>query len=177
MTLAKHQQGSTAAIVLLILGVIGVLVVAGLGIYRSSEQAQSVQSFERSVQTLEQKIKSTPEATFVESASSAWPMKNDKGQPLSPWGVVEFSEPSKGERKMAFEIPAISCTDAAVRLEHRTDKLVVLDLQQGQSKVLKDSNSQASVKFSAEEAVSACGTVGFKRIEATFPVIQATTSN
>ena len=177
MTLARHQQGSTAAIVLLIIGVIGVLVVAGLGIYRSSEQAQSVQSFERSVQALEKQFKSSPGATFIESASSAWPVKNDKGQPLSPWGVVEFSEPSKGERKMAFEIPAISCTDAAVRLEHRADKLVVVDAQQGQSKVLKDSNSQAGVKFSAEEAVSACGTAGFRRIEATFATILAGAAN
>jgi hypothetical protein len=162
MKSSQTQKGSTVGMVLLGIGVAGVLVVAGWGLYKSSQQSKALHDFDRNVHALQEKTLSEPDAHFTDLAQSTWALTETSGEAQSPWGSIEFFEPTKGERIMAFDVPFIACPDTLARLEHRTGKLVISDQGQGTTTIIKDLSAPIPVKFSISQAVEAWGLSAFR---------------
>lgn len=157
----RSQHGSTAAMVILAIGVAGVFGLAIFGIFQSSGQSQDILAFDRDLDHTWQTVSSAPSA---EGAQVAWPTKNANGEARTPWGMIEFID-TEGGVAIGFDVPRTACADLAARLSRRSSYLAVLNEKGGNSIILKN-DADPSARFSLEKAGSACLGASPKRIEA-----------
>lgn len=160
------QSGSTVGIVILVIGILGIFVLGGIGLYRASGQSQDIQTFDKDIQAIGP-ILATPAADFPARAIAAWPHKNSEGRAISPWGTLEFSEGSGAERTMRLSVPGTACADVAARLGHRASRITLLNAEDAPT-ILKDEDAQTPIRFSYDSAGPACSKIGVKTLEVVF---------
>lgn len=160
------QSGSTIGIVILVIGILGIFVLGGIGLYRASNQSQDIQTFDRDIQSIGP-ILSTPAEDFQARAIAAWPHKNPEGHATSPWGTLEFSQGSSSERTMRLSVPGTACADVAARLSHRANRITLLNAQDAPT-ILKDDAASVPIRFSYDSAGPACSKIGAKTLEVIF---------